>query len=183
MTQEQENIHPLPETPAEPLDLKWSYSGKAMRGQCILFWLVTLAFLVAGFYFSLTGKLGAAYPYVWIGITAALAVLWIYFSGVYIYRTWTIRYHLTDTRLYSERGFFTKTSDSMELVYIDDIQLQQTLFDRIFNGGVGRLVIYSAADQTTNQLLISGIENPRYIFEQLDQARAKVRAKRAILSS
>ncbi|MDR3232461.1 MAG: PH domain-containing protein [Planctomycetaceae bacterium] len=187
MTQEQENIHPsdtAASNPAsEPLDLKWTYSGKAMRGQFILYWFVTLALLAAGIYFSLTGKLGAAYPYVWMTITALLAILWIYYGSAYVYRTRTIRYNLTETRLYSEKGLFTKTSDTMELVYIEDAQLKQTLLDRIFNGGVGRLTLYSSADQTTKQLIISGIENPKFIFQQLDLARTKVRAKRAILSN
>jgi uncharacterized membrane protein YdbT with pleckstrin-like domain len=182
MSNEQENIHPS-ETPVETLDLKWNYSGKALRGQCILYWLLTLAFLIGGIYFSVTGKLGASYPYVWISITALLVLLWLYFSCVYVYRTWTIRYRLTETRLYCERGLFNKVTDTMELVYMEDVQLQQTLLDRVINGGVGRLIIFSTADKTSSTLKISGIENPRLIFEQLDNMRAKVRAKRAVLSN
>ncbi|GHT10053.1 hypothetical protein FACS1894170_01580 [Planctomycetales bacterium] len=182
MSNEQENIHPS-ETPVESLDLKWNYSGKALRGQCILYWLLTLAFLVGGIYFSVTGKLGTWYAPVWIGITALLVLLWFYFSCVYLYRTWTIRYRLTETRLYCEQGLFNKVTDTMELVYIEDVQLQQTLLDRVVNGGVGRLIIFSTADKTSSTLRIGGIENPRFIFEQLDTMRAKVRAKRAVLSN
>lgn len=180
---------------ASPLDIQWAYSGKAMRAECILYWLITFVFLIGGIYFSVTGKLGAIYPWTWVGISVILAVIWIRFTGTYLYRTWTIRYRLTETRLYSEVGLFNKITDSMELVYIDDIQLQQTLFDRLINGGVGRLVIFSSGDKThpteknpgtpgkSGGMPIIGIDHPREIFNKLDTARAKVRAKRAILSN
>jgi hypothetical protein len=70
----------------------------------------------------------------------------------------------------------------MELVYIEDVQLIQTLFDRLLNGGVGQLLIFSSSDKTHSRLMITGIENPQLIFEKVDTARAEVRAKRAIIS-
>jgi uncharacterized membrane protein YdbT with pleckstrin-like domain len=117
-----------------------------------------------------------------MGIVGVTALLWLQFFATYCYRTWTLHYKLTNHRLYVYRGFFTKTSDSMELVYIEDVQLIQTFWDRLLNGGVGRLVIFSSADKTHPQLAIAGIENPQSIFEKVDTARANVRAKRAIIS-
>jgi len=177
-----DTISPLTEnSPAtEKEDIQWAYSGKAMRAQCILYWIITILFFGGGIYLTAIGS--NAYLWAWSGIAVITACLWLHFFAAYFYRTWTIRYKLTNHRLYSYEGFFTKTSDSMELVYIEDIQLVQTLFDRIFNGGIGRLVIFSSADKTHNKLILMGIENPQFIFEKVDTTRAEVRAKRAIIS-
>ncbi|MDR1963728.1 MAG: PH domain-containing protein [Planctomycetaceae bacterium] len=166
----------------EKEEVQWGYSGKAMRAQCFLYWVVTFLLFGGGVYLTITGLLDAAYFWAWIGIVVFAAVLWIQFFATYCYRTWSLRYKLTNHRLYTYQGLFTKTSDSMELVYIEDVQLVQTFFDRVFNGGVGRLVIFSSADKTHRQLVIAGIENPQSIFEKVDIARADVRAKRAIIS-
>ncbi|MDR2706898.1 MAG: PH domain-containing protein [Planctomycetaceae bacterium] len=166
----------------EKEEIQWAYSGKAMRAQCCLYWIITLLLFGGGLYLTFTGLLNTAYLWVWIGIVILTALLWIQFFAAYFYRTWTLHYKLTTHRLYTYQGLFTKTSDSMELVYIEDVQLVQTFLDRLLNGGVGRLVIFSSADKTHRQLIITGIENPQSIFEKVDTARANVRAKRAIIS-
>jgi uncharacterized membrane protein YdbT with pleckstrin-like domain len=167
--------------PAE-MDMEWSYSGKAMRAQAILFWILTLAVTAGGLYATFTNLLGSFYFIVWCGIAAGLVLLWGYFYTIYFYRVWTIRYKLTDQRLYAYRGLLTRTSDSMELVYIEDVQLIQTLFDRLFNGGVGRLTIFCPSDRTDNKFILTGIDKPMEVFEKIDSARAAVRAKRSILT-
>jgi uncharacterized membrane protein YdbT with pleckstrin-like domain len=182
------NISPTTENPAsnektEKEEIQWAYSGKAMRAQCCLYWLVTLLLLGGGLYLTFfSGLLDAVYLWFWVGIVVLAVILWIQFFATYFYRTWTLRYKLTNHRLYTYQGFFTKTSDSMELVYIEDVQLIQTFFDRLLNGGVGQLIIFSSSDKTHRQLIIAGIENPQRIFEKVDTARAEVRAKRAIIS-
>ncbi|MDR2440044.1 MAG: PH domain-containing protein [Planctomycetaceae bacterium] len=173
----------VPNEKTEKEEIQWSYSGKAMRTQCLLYWVITFLLFGGGLYLTFfTGLLGTVYLWVWIGIVVLLITLWVQFFVIYLYRTWTLHYKLTNHRLYVYQGFFTKTSDSMELVYIEDVQLVQTLWDRLFNGGVGRLIIFSSADKTHSQLVITGIENPQSIFEKVDTARANVRAKRAIIS-
>ncbi|MDR3199105.1 MAG: PH domain-containing protein [Planctomycetaceae bacterium] len=166
----------------EKEELQWAYSGKAMRAQCCLYWIITFLLFGGGFYLTFKELLDSAYLWVWIGIVVLATILWFQFLVTYFYRTWTLRYKLTNHRLYTYKGFFTKTSDSLELVYIEDVQLIQTFWDRLLNGGVGRLIIFSSADKTHSKLLITGIENPQSIFEKVDTARANVRAKRAIIS-
>ena len=163
------------------LNLEWSYSGKAMRAQMFLFVLLSLAAIGGGVYASMRGILASSYLPVWYLIAAGLALLWGYFYTVYFYRTWTIRYRLTDQRLYICRGLLTRTSDTMELIQIDDVRFVQTLIDRLLNGGVGSLIIFCSADKTDKQLVLKGIENPHDIFEQIDSTRTALRAKRSIL--
>ena len=170
------------ETPSGELNLEWTYSGKAMRGEMLLLCLVSLAIVGGGVYATIAELLGSAYLLVWYSIAGGLLLLWGYFYAVYLYRTYTIRYRLTEQRLYIRRGLLTRTSDSMELIYIDDVRLVQTLIDRFVNGGVGCLVIFNASDKTDKQLVIKGVDRPREIFEKIDTTRTTLRAKRSILT-
>lgn len=164
-------------------DMEWTYSGKAFRAQCILYWIVTFALFALGMYLTMFGGgMNEHFLPVWIGVVVLVAAMWIQFFTVYFYRTWTIRYKLTDQRLYTYQGFFTKTSDSMELIFIEDIQMVQTLWDRLLNGGVGRIIIHSSADKTDAVLVLKGIDEPNRIFVRIDEARTELRKKRAIMA-
>ena len=165
------------------LNIEWSYSGKAMRAQAILFTLISLILVSGGVYATIVGWLSTYYLLTWYGIAGCLVLLWGYHYVVYFYRVWTIRYQLTDRHLCSYRGLLTRVRDTMELILIDDVQLIQTLFDRIFNGGVGRLVIFSSSDKTTGgKWVLTGIDKPQEIFEHINSARTALRAKRSILA-
>jgi len=164
------------------VNVEWSYSGKAMRAQALLNVLLSLILVGVGLYATFV-RCHAHHLWVWYGIMGCLILLWGYYYAVYFYRVYTIRYRLTDRHLYAYRGLFTRTSDSMELIHINDVRLVQTLFDRLFNGGVGKLVILCAQDKTDSELLLMGIDKPREIFEKLDSLRTALRAQRSILTS
>ncbi len=167
---------------SEPLR-EWSYSGKAMRAQCVLYWLITLVVVsVMAFLSAQKIILGNVFLPAWIGTVVVLLLLWGQFYCVYFYRTWTIRYRLTEQRLDTMQGIFTKTTDTTELLYIDDLRLIVTLWDRLINGGVGKIVVYSSADKTDHQLFLIGIEEPQKMFDALNAARAKVRGKRGFIT-
>jgi len=167
------------------LNIEWSYSGKAMRAQALLYVLLSLLLVGIGIYATFVAPPESkihSLP-VWYIIAGCVILLWGYFYTIYCYRVYTIRYRLTERHLYCYRGLFTRTSDSMELIHINDVRLVQTLFDRIFNGGVGKLVILCAQDKTDSELVLMGIDKPGEIFEQLDSLRTSLRAKRSILPS
>ena len=179
----------MPDTPQNEtastggLNIEWSYSGKALRAQAILFVLVSLVLVGSGIYATFFTKwLDSIYLPVWCGIAICLVLLWGYHYAIYFYRTYTIRYLLNERHLCSFRGLFTRVRDTQELVHIDDVQLTQTLFDRIFNGGVGTLVIFSASDRTGSKLILTGIDKPQKIFDLINTARTSLRAQRSILT-
>jgi uncharacterized membrane protein YdbT with pleckstrin-like domain len=165
------------------VNMEWSYSGKALRAQALLFIILSLLLVGGGAYATYVGWFTSYYLTAWYCITGGLLLLWGYHYSVYFYRVWTIRYRLTERHLYVYRGLFTHTCDSTELVLINDVRLVRTLFDRLFNGGVGRLVIYSAIDKTDSDLVLEGIENPKEIFIKIDSLRTALRATRSILTS
>ncbi len=166
-----------------PGDLEWTYSGKAMRAVCILYWCITIMLVAFGVYLTMFAGLNDYYLPIWGCSLGVAAVLWLVFYTVYFYRTLTIRYKMTDQRLYTYRGLFTRTSDSMELLFIEDILLIQTLWDRILNGGVGTIVIRSSADQSHPELKITGVDGPQEIFTRIDAVRTELRKKRAIMAT
>ena len=172
-----------PTLPGSPnLPYEWAYSGKAMRAQCVLYWAITLVLVGLMFFLTFNGTLGNAYSWVWGIVIVVLLALWAQFLCVYYYRTWTIRYRLTEQRLDTIQGFFTKTTDTTELLYIEDMRLVVTLWDRLLNGGVGKIVVYSSSDKTDPQLFLTGIEEPQKVFDILNAARAKVRGKRGFIT-
>ena len=153
-----------------------------MRAQAFLLVLLSLVMVGGGVYVTLAEWLGSSYLLVWSVITGSLALFWGYYYAVYFYRVWTIRYQLTGQRLNVRRGLLTRTCDSMELIYVDDVRFEQTLIDRFVNGGVGSLIIFCSADKTDKQLVVAGIDNPHEIFEKIDSTRTALRAKRSILT-
>ncbi len=163
-------------------DLEWAYSGKAMRAQCILYWIITIVLVAFGVYATGFAGWNNYFAAIWITVIAVGLLLWGHFFVLYFYRTLTIRYRMTDQRLYTHRGLFTRTSDSMELIFIEDIQLVQTLWDRILNGGVGTILIRSSADQSHPELKISGVDGPQEIFGRIDGIRSELRKRRAIMA-
>jgi hypothetical protein len=68
-------------------------------------------------------------------------------------------------------------------MYISDIQLKRTIIDVIFNGGVGKITIFSTTDKTDKKLVIIGVDNPFRVVEIIDKTRAKLREQRAFISS
>ena len=164
------------------LPLEWAYSGKAMRAQLVLYGAVTTAVLGVTGFLTFGGPLEGAFTVAWIVALVLLLLLWAQFYCVYFYRTWTIRYRLTEQRLDTIQGLFTKTTDTTELLYIEDMKLIVTLWDRLLNGGVGKIVVYSSSDKTDPQLFLIGIEEPQKMFDTLNAARAKVRGKRGFIT-
>ena len=119
--------------------------------------------------------------WVWYPSLIAIAALWIWFACVRIYRVGTIKYQLTAHQFYHEEGIFKRVRDVIEVIDIDDLQLERTLWDRMINGGVGSVTIRSA-DQSSPNLKLPGLDNPDVVFQALDDARRKERAARGLKS-
>jgi uncharacterized membrane protein YdbT with pleckstrin-like domain len=163
---------------------EWHYSGKALRGRCILMWLITILLAVIGFVLTFKAALGdAALRITWAVLVLAIVASWLHYFCTYWYRTQTILYRLTENRLEKIEGIFTRQTDPMELLYITDIRLELKLIDRIINGGVGRMIVFSSNDKTDGEMLIPAIENPHEVYEKLDTARCRVRSKRGFVTS
>jgi len=106
----------------------------------------------------------------WIG-GVALA-LW---PGVV---TRTIRYRISNYRIDYERGLLAKRIDTLELWHVEDITFNQSMMDRVMR--VGTITIISN-DDTTPQLALHSVPNPRPLFEALKQRVIAVKRQRGVI--
>ena len=158
------------------------YSKKAFRSRQIFLGVISLILVAICIYLAVSKCMGDYYTKpMLIGIGSILAILWIYFLVYRWYKTTTISYRLTESNLYAQHGFFKRTTDSLEVISIDDLRMYQTLFDRILNGGVGTILVYSKTDKTNSILKMNGLEDPDRILQAIEDARRRRRSMRGIM--
>jgi membrane protein YdbS with pleckstrin-like domain len=138
---------------------------------------------------SFVGIVLIALPFVWKAlsrqhrmppwwVTLVLIVLGILCFIIPWLRTKVVRYRISNYRIDYERGLLSKRIDTLELWHVEDIQYHQSLMDRIM--GVGDIKVISH-DDTTPQLLLKGIPNPRPLFETLKQRVIAVKRQRGVI--
>jgi membrane protein YdbS with pleckstrin-like domain len=174
-----------PEKEASVVNVPWSegaYSGKALRMRALMIGLVTIVFVAIAVYISLNDKLPERYSvYMWAVMLGIPLLLWIQHAIIYFYRTWTIRYRLTTHRFFHERGLIRRTTDVIEVIDISDMKMEQTLWDRYINGGVATIILESSDDSHPN-LVIDGLEEPKKVFDSIDEIRRVQREQRGLKS-
>ena len=155
------------------------YSPKALNARFLLTCVVSVLLLVFGLWLQIGHEWRpgfSLYPSL-----AVIAGLWIWFACIRIYRVGTIKYQLTAHQFYHEEGIFKRVRDVVEVIDIDDLKLERTLWDRVINGGVGTVTIQST-DQSSPVLHLKGLDDPDVVFQSLDDARRKERTARGLKS-
>lgn len=165
------------ETDAGTAWTEGGYSPKALNAR----FMNTIAGSVLILALTIWGHSARDWAWLWYPALIALAALWIWFACIRIYRVGTIKYQLTAHQFYHEQGIFKRVRDVIEVIDIDDLKLERTLFDRMVNGGVGTVTIKST-DQSSPELKLVGLDNPDVVFKSLDEARRKERAARGLKS-
>jgi len=153
------------------------YSPKALNARFLATCIVSILLLVLSLWLMWSREWSAAfalYPSL-----AVIAGLWIWFACIRIYRVGTIKYQLTVHQFYHEEGIFRRIRDVIEVIDIDDLVLERTLFDRVINGGVGSVTIKST-DPSSPILKLPGLDDPDVVFRALDEARRKERVARGL---
>ena len=153
------------------------YSPKALNAR----FMNTIAGAVLILALTIWGQAAQGWTWLWYPALIAIAALGVWFACVRIYRVGTIKYQLTAHQFYHEEGIFKRVRDVIEVIDIDDLKLERTLFDRMVNGGVGTVTIKST-DQSSPELRLVGLDNPDVVFKSLDDARRKERAARGLKS-
>lgn len=161
-------------------ELKWSgghYSPKAFRFRFICLTLLTLAAVYFGW------KISSHYhtALIWGLFLGIPAILWCWILIVVWYKSVTIKYILEEDRLICKNGLFRQTTNTILVPQMNDIQLVQTLWDRLVNGGVGTIIMHTT-DVTDPVLTLDGLERPQDAFDSLDLLRKEYVRKRGIKS-
>ena len=165
--------------PGRPPDDKEEvyYEGSPMvrgeMGTFILWTTIGLVLIAAPFvYYVLQNQW---WP--WYVITG-LVVIGLMLMVIPVLVVKQFRYRISNYRIDFERGLLGKKIDTMELWHVDDIKFEQSFFNRLM--GVGKITVFSD-DQTTPNLELKGLPNPRPLFDSLKQRVIAVKRQRGVI--
>jgi hypothetical protein len=161
-----------PHKPADDTEMVYYEGSPLLRGDIekLFGWGLLGMVFIAG------GVISFIYNIWPLGI--ALVVLGIIFFIVPIILVRTVRYRISNYRIDYERGLFSRKIDTLELWHVEDLSFFQSFFDRLM--GCGDIKIISH-DETTPQLLLRGLPNPRPLFENLKQRIIAVKRQRGVI--
>ncbi len=142
-----------------------------MLGAWVTSGLVSLGLLVGGVFWL--PRIAAW----WLLLLLLMIAPWLYFFVVLCYRRLSVRYLLTTQRLIHERGILRRVNDRIELLEINDITVEQGIWERM--AGVGTIRILSR-DRTDPELTLPGIENVHEVAARLDDARLAERHRHGL---
>jgi hypothetical protein len=75
---------------------------------------------------------------------------------------------VTDQRITIRQGFWTKTSDDIEIFRIRDVVVKQSLYHRVV--GIGDVVVKSMEGRTEEQHVLKGVPSPDQVSEVIRNA-------------
>ncbi len=173
-----ESADEKPHKPADDTEQVY-YSGspllRAEVGKLGVWWLCGVAILAFPIVWKSLSKNGE-----WPGAVLILACLVVavlaFVLPVLLQKT--VRYRISNYRIDYERGLLSKNIDTLELWHVEDIKYHQSLIDRILNTGTITIISH---DQTTPQLVLRGLPNPRPLFETLKQRVIAVKRQRGVI--
>jgi membrane protein YdbS with pleckstrin-like domain len=148
-------------------------------------WLGFRTFLAAGF-LELLGWAGTIYgvamlqpsqAWVWVP-SLALALASGIMAAYMVALIRSLRYKITRRLIECEHGLLVKRVDSVDLGRVKDIELRQTLLDRMLN--IGTIEVFSS-DKTEPILFIEALPNPRPVYEKLRDAVIEISQKRGVI--
>ena len=113
-----------------------------------LFWtVVAVAGVIAGAIFLPTNSTGTV-GLVAIGVIALVLFLWLAFAPFVVWRS--THFVFTNERVISRSGVFSQHTENIPMDRVSDVQLDQSLFDRIL--GCGKLALASPGEHGPDQL-------------------------------
>ena len=165
-----------PHRPADDKEEVYYEGSPMIRGEIGQFFLWTLigAVLIAAPILYHVFKGYGPHWIVWL-VCIALGLLLMLIPVLVVKQ---FRYRISNYRIDYERGLLGKKIETLELWHVDDIEFQQSFFDRIM--GVGRITVFSN-DKTTPKLELKGLPNPRPLFESLKQRVIAVKRQRGVI--
>jgi uncharacterized membrane protein YdbT with pleckstrin-like domain len=147
-----------------------SYSPKAMYGHWFLAAVVTLLAIAVSVVFFAVG-------FVAIAAGVIVLVMWLSLGAFLLYERLSVDYSLTSQRFVHQTGILRRVTNRIEVIDIDDVTVEQGIFERMF--GVGTIKLLSS-DTSDPKLLLRGIDDVKRVATMIDDARRDERRKRGM---
>lgn len=127
--------------------------------------------------FSTTSNAGTMQTPLLIGGVALLLASGIMLAYVIITVRMT-RYKITNKLIERESGIVLKRTDSLDLARVKDVQLTQSIVDRM--AGIGTIEVFST-DRTDPAMFVEALPNAKPIYEKLRDAVIEISQRRGIV--
>src|SRR3954462_1388116 len=167
-----------PHRPADDREEVYYQGSPQLRGEVgpVMLWsFVGIVLIAIPFLWRALNREHTMPPW-WL--TLALIVVALICFIIPWLRTKMVRYRISNYRIDYERGLLSRRIDTLELWHVEDISFNQSLLDRLM--GVGDIRVISH-DDTTPQLELKGLPNPRPLFESLKQRIIAVKRQRGVI--
>ena len=168
LQQKAEQVRAARDVPEQEL-WRGAYAYKSMIGMLAVGGIATLVGIIV--------IVAAESHFVKWFVFACLVVMWVVIGAIVLQRRFGIRYRLTNQRFFIEKGIFGRMIDRIEVIDINDMEFEQSLFERMFDVGSIRL---SSTDRSTPKVTLEGIEHVQEVFNLIDQARRAERNRRGL---
>jgi uncharacterized membrane protein YdbT with pleckstrin-like domain len=132
--------------------------------------LITVTLLVIAIVWRIT-------PEQWLVAGGLAGLMWLGLLLTLLVRKLNVSYELTDQRLIHKVGILRRTTDRIEVIDMDDISYDQSIFERLL--GVGSIRVTSS-DQTHPKFVLRGIDDVQHVASTMDEARRQERVKRGL---
>lgn len=139
----------------------------------VMFWLALNIAMAVAAYFGPRNSWCTKSRVAWTFL-GFFVVTSIFFLGGVLVRVLQNRYRLTSQRLFIEKGILARTMDQTELIRVDDVRMQQSFVNRVFNIGT---VLVMTTDATDRALAVVGIKDPIRVTELIRQQMRTLRGR------
>jgi uncharacterized membrane protein YdbT with pleckstrin-like domain len=102
-----------------------------------------------------------------------LPAVWMFFTFVQHMKKRLVKITIMDDRLRFERGFFSKSTETIDLEKIQEVRVNQTLWQRMV--GIGDLMLETAGKSSGNGM--ESIDNPQGVADYIHSLGRRERAK------
>lgn len=107
-----------------------------------------------------------------LGLILTPVLIGLFFLLNVVIQLLSVRYTLTNQRLFIKTGLIARNIEEIELFRIKDVKVEQSVVQRIL--GYGTITVISN-DETAPLLYLTGVSNP---VKKKEQIRARVRTAR-----
>ncbi len=112
-----------------------------------------------------------------VAVLSVIPIAWFVLAGRLIAQRLGVHYKLTNQMFYHQRGVFTRVTNRIEVIDIDDVTYEQGLLDRAVN--TGRVKVLSSG-RTDPMFWLTGVEDVEQVARTIDKARRAERIRRGI---